>query len=182
MGQYYTPVLKNEKGETEFFNMQNEGLKITEHSWIENKSCMAISNKLINNKLYIGWIGDYAEKETIKEKGFKNVKKAKETTIKNFEGESLKDMAYVLNHTKKEYLDIKEYIEKSKIEIKSFKKPMTIFPISILTVITDDLKAGGDYCGINEEYVGYWAGDLLEIKNEKPDEYRKLDICFKILL
>lgn len=91
---------------------------------------------------------------------------------------------YFLNHSKKEYIDLKEYIEKS-----TTKDGWCISPF-IITALGNGM-GGGDYRlyrskknpDINEpphmDDIGYWAYDLLSIEEEIPKNYKKINIYFK---
>ena len=43
----------------------------------------------------------------------------------------------------------------------------------------NDHEKGGDYHGINEDYVGLWFWNLISFEKRKPLEYKEFDIKFK---
>ena len=87
---------------------------------------------------------------------------------------------YLLNHSKRLLIDLKDYFESSEFicECDSFIR-VAIDPIPILTQSGSGL--GVEY-GVSAEttrkLAGTWCGDVLEIKNEIPDGYKLIKCCF----
>ncbi|MBE6673573.1 MAG: hypothetical protein E7596_00535 [Ruminococcaceae bacterium] len=131
MGQYYRPVLKINNG-IEILNRnliidgQEEYMmaKLTEHSWIGNWLMETVCDKIyISDKpVRLIWMGDYADdfandlentfngltkKQIINYRnaawGEPDRSKAVERAVFDFEGK------YIVNHTKKEYVDFSLY-------------------------------------------------------------------------
>lgn len=185
MGQYYNAVTKTKDGKITVYSMQDKrfrqthdyrmynGVKLMEHSWWGNPLCMTIISKFKNNPMHLAWIGDYAEPKEIEAAGFSKTvldRNGRDYTEKEFD---LSSMKYLLNHTKKEYVDLKEYYDIS------VDDGWCIFPVSLLCSIGNG-RGGGDYWDEypNADMCGHWAGDLIELSNDKP-EYEKLDVYFK---
>ena len=51
-------------------------------------------------------------------------------------------------------------------------------PIPLLTAVGNG-RGGGDFSGIGEENVGCWAGDLLEVRTVRPDDYENVTADFQ---
>jgi hypothetical protein len=165
MGQYYMPVIKrgNKLRRVCSHNFDN-GLKLTEHSYVGNDFVNVVANDLVENPAQLYWVGDYAEaNDFISESMFnkvydyawnrkKNIGTSLEGCNTNFDWD--KDWYYI-NLTKKEYM-------------KMPKEGNWIYsPISLLTAIGNG-RGGGDYCGGNR-MVGCWAGDKVYLSTIKPE-------------
>lgn len=182
MGQYWLPATKDSEGKVTLYSNNVKykdghedwnGLKLMEHSWWRNPLCEAISELLFNNPLKVVWCGDYAEDEELKAIGFPSDLYNKNEVVLNEADFDLGNVKYLINHDKKQFADLSEYKDKSGDE------GWIIYPISLLTAISND-RGGGDYHenGTCFDKVGHWAGDLIELSNDKP-EYEKLDVYFK---
>ena len=75
---------------------------------------------------------------------------------------------FILNHDKKCYIDMEEY-EKNNLTCTE-DCDWHFHPIPLLTAVGNG-RGGGDFHGIGEEDVGCWAGDLLEVRNARPNGY-----------
>ena len=172
MGQYYKPVVVQGR-EVAVFNRsvlpskEYVMAKLMEHSWWMNPTCNAVAKMIYNRAGHIFWCGDYAE-DSMAKMAWNN---EDERALENPEDFTL-DNKYILNYDKKVYLDCNKYKEASKDG-----DGWVIHPLPLLTALGNGL-GGGDYSGINEDAVGNWAGDELEIISEKPllNEY---EIIFK---
>ena len=190
MGQYYMPYIKSlrDKKEMSVYSHQFEsGLKITEHSWIGNYMCNQVYNWILDNPSIVAWIGDYAEfemlnnKSYIDEKQWNRIRNAIWGGDKNkflqkpdsdlFEFDFNKNW-YLVNETKKQFLDMKEFIKKCGDE-----EWGCLSPLSLLTAVGNG-QGGGDYWGRNQDKVGIWAFDTIQITETKPAEYEEIDITF----
>lgn len=181
MGQYYNAVTKDKNGVVTIYDLQVKGedfngYKLMEHSWWANSFCKFISSKIKDNPMNIAWIGDYAEPDEIKASGFpEDVTQGNEKSGKPVTFE-LDSVEYLVNHTSKEYVLLKKYKKLSN------NGRWIIYPISLLTAIGNG-RGGGDYHHENPNYdmVGGWAGDLIELTNDKNkiEGYSELDVYFK---
>lgn len=70
MGQYYHPIILGERGGIKGYWYSHkilEGLKLMEHSYINNNLCNCVENYLIKSGgARVVWAGDYADPEKIK--------------------------------------------------------------------------------------------------------------------
>ncbi len=79
-------------------------------------------------------------------------------------GKFNEDFPYIVNHTKKEYVD--------KQKCPPCPDDYTIHPLSLLTA-SGNGQGGGDFHG-NNQYVGTWAGDVLSAESLPPAGYKEI--------
>ena len=159
MGQYYLVVILAEKSGKEYIrtyvdpSMYDNGSKLVEHSYNSNNFMKVIENLIGPNGMFyksrLVWAGDYADAEPDSEKTLHNMCEGKEPLA--YRG-NLVSYTYIVNHTKKVYIE----------------KKGTFHPLSILTAEGNG-RGGGDYDGPNMEMVGAWARDVISMENEAPD-------------
>ena len=195
MGQYYYPTILREKNKRfyseEFYPLDyDNGLKLTEHSYCGNHFVETIMAQLLNKPGRLAWLGDYHEVgdfaelnpglPEIIEKRFNEHYKC--FTLPEYDycsgkhvrhynkPEEVKERQgrFILNHDKKCYIDMEEY-EKNNLTCTE-DYDWHFHPIPLLTAVGNG-RGGGDFHGIGEEDVGCWAGDLLEVRNAKPNGY-----------
>lgn len=163
MGQYYRPYLKEEKtGNITILNRTIDGeytmAKLMEHSWWLNPFVNAVCNILYKNPHQIAWVGDYADdfphKNLVWDTDGEEIKKV----------DFLLDNKYIVNHTKKLYLNCTSYKERNNND------GWIIHPLSLLTAIGNG-QGGGDYRGVNSNSVGDWCMDVLSIEDTIPNGY-----------
>ena len=206
MGQYYYPTILREKNKRfyseEFYSHDyDNGLKLTEHSYCGNHFVETIMAQLLNKPGRLAWIGDYHSDgdfaelnpdlpEIIEKKFYAHYKcftssgNADYCTGKHVryynKPEEVKERQgrFILNHDKKCYIDMEEY-EKNNLTCTE-DNDWHFHPIPLLTAVGNG-RGGGDFSGIGEKDVGRWAGDLLEVRNAKPNGYRDVteDIQFQ---
>lgn len=68
----------------------------------------------------------------------------------------------IVNHTKKQYIDLGEWWELCHFYDKYNGYDWCIHPLPLLTACGNGL-GGGDYCGLNEKMCGYWAFDYIGV-------------------
>ena len=94
--------------------------------------------------------------------------------------QSVKYSGYLVNHTKKQAVDLADYYRQSKY-LTTTSVEMVIDLVPVLT------ETGGGtsmalYDGISvdstEELAGQWCGDLLQIVDELPETYQLINCCF----
>ena len=166
MGQYYMPVIKRgNKLRRVYSHDFDNGLKLTEHSYVGNNFVNVVANEIVDNPAQLYWCGDYAEEGDFSSTYmFKRIygyawnrQRDDRTTLEDpREGFNWNWNWYFINKTKKEYL-------------KMPKQGNFVFtPISLLTAIGNG-RGGGDYREDNS-MVGYWAGDKVYLSRNKPDK------------
>lgn len=180
MGQYYRPILTNANGYERVYNRDVDGeytmAKLMEHSWWRNEFVGTICNKLLKNPMRVVWVGDYADdadptNRICKEELARLCKKAwkgKGNGVKK--NVRYLDGMYLVNHTKKIYIDCDEYFKEC------CEEGWCIHPLPLLTVIGNGL-GGGDYRGDSCD-VGSWAQDVISVEMDVPDGYVKEEYIF----
>jgi len=159
MGQYFLFVILNEDGKTIQYALNPhrlwQGAKIKEHSYVGNRFTNWAEALLTPEGSYhksrIVWAGDYAEPI---ENG-KNLYNQAIEKIEEFEKqddnllmpETLGEYKYIVNHSKKQYIQLIKNYEDTEVH-----------PLPFLTAI-------------GEGYNGEWAGDIISMEKEKPDEF-----------
>lgn len=185
MGQYYKPVSLTSKEYLYTHDFKStfkghdgktitvgQGLKLMEHSYIDNQVMNAVESLLIPkgkwHKHRIVWAGDYADHE----KGYKKSPQGYDVNIYSImekEGKKIKpstkkidkDFHFLLNHTKKVAIDLSK--------IKADKEGWKIHPLSLL-VCEGNGRGGGDFHG-KDNRIGTWARDIISIEKEVPSTF-----------
>lgn len=170
MGQYYKPVNLENK-QWLLSHDYNTGLKLMEHSWIGNNFVQLVENLLIPNgawyKARIVWAGDYADPEFEDLEGYEITLYSlceDKNKINPTEFKLSKQYCYIVNHTKKQFVD------KNKVPDKDGWK---IHPLPLLTCEGNG-RGGGDYRG-ESELIGSWARDSISIEKGVPEEYQEIN-------
>lgn len=182
MGQYYKFMNVDKK---QICEKNRHGWKLMEHSYLGNDYCDDILRLLSNE-----WkgdrviqVGDYAEPndETTTQNTIEKILKELEVpegvslydygdSFENINSKARKDIRYVYNLDKKEYVDLfKQPIQWCYHDDKSLGA-VKINSFALLIGCGNGL-GGGDYHGVNEELVGYWAGDKFVSSSEPIKEY-----------
>lgn len=190
MGQYYKPINLNSK-EWLYTHDYGSGLKLMEHSWMKNPLVQAVETLLMPehkwHKSPIVWAGDYADGELdeqgnpLMERWTDDSGKEREAEINLYsqcddeyklyprEREVPKEFKYIVNHTKKEYVN-KDSVPNN--------DGWRIHPLPVLTCEGNgrgggDLhpeRANGDF-----SLVGRWARDVISVESKQPRGYKKLN-------
>jgi len=97
---------------------------------------------------------------------------------------SVKYDGFLINHSKKKAIDLKEYYEKSLLYTKE-KECYLVDLIPPLTETGAGMNSGTqmalfDGCSaeVTTNLVGGWCGDLLEIVDQSPKDYEIIECCF----
>ena len=180
MGQYFKPIIlgkQPQEGQQEkviawmYSHEYGNGLKLMEHSYQTNSFVETFEKELssIGNfyKSRVVWSGDYADVEpglTIIEEGVEcelNLYSLcnEHNEIKPKVGHT-KQYQYILNHTKKLFVD------KNKIPEIVGWKGAKIHPLPLLTCEGNG-RGGGDYRG-ESELIGSWSRDIISVEKGKP--------------
>ena len=172
MGQYYKVVFLAEKEENkkDFIRIFIEvcfgnGMKLTEHSYIDNDFVNAIEYLLSPEgsfyKSRIVWAGDYADPEI--EKNLYHI--ANDQPSKEYipQNKISSEYKYIVNHTKKQYI---------------YKNNYKLYhPLPLITAEGNG-RGGGDYYGINEDKIGMWSRDVISIEKKIPENYTEFEYKF----
>ena len=163
MGQYYKPT-SVDKMESLYTHDYGSMSKLMEHSYITNDFVEIVEYLLSPkgkwHKHSFVWAGDYADEEENSEKNLYMI--AKEIQLKDYpEGSSGR---YIVNHTKKEFVD-KDIVPED-------EEGWKVHPLPLLTCEGNG-RGGGDYRLWNEN-TGYWARDRISVEKEAPKGYEEL--------
>ena len=181
MGQYYNIIIKRDgERKVQAFDRHIDGeytmAKLTEHSWWLNPMVNAIAEKLYYAPSKIAWVGDYANENE------NELKLWKLAYGKNGEREKYEMLhktqfnlngKYIVNHTKKLYLDCWQFLVDSiRQNPNQDYCSWVLNPLPLLVAVGNG-RGGGDYRGNNADQVGCWAWDTLEIvEYETLQEYK----------
>ena len=135
------------------------GYKLTEHSYIGNNYVNLFISRLANKAARVIWAGDYNDNDTI------NGEQAQEFLDKHLSDptkEPIVTYRYVINHDKKQYVDLEKCREN--------KYGCAIHPLPLLTASRSNGRGSGDYPtnGIGANFIGTWAYDVISVADELP--------------
>lgn len=189
MGQYYRAILGDSYGfNCMVFDRSVDGkytlAKLMEHSWWKNSFVNAFSAQIYKCKSRVCWVGDYAdEPDDFK---FANNSAFYVPNYNEVWGDNVNlltshhtnftlDGKFLLNHDRKEYLDLDEYKKLSKD-----REGWTIHSLPLLTAVGND-RGGGDFHegNVGYEFVGIWAWQLISIADIVPKNFKPVTIIFK---
>lgn len=202
MGQYYRAIVKKQNRRIDVYNRdiirngekEYTPAKLTEHSWwlndFVNAVCLAVYER--NEKNRIAWMGDYADTflacNDLKSFNGLNGRQIREMTKRAWNSEGIAveptdftlEGLYLINHTKKEYIDCTKYFNASVMHTKY--GDWCLHPLPLLTCIGNGL-GGGDYRyktdDSTEEYVGYWAWDEISIEDKPINGFEEIYPVFR---
>lgn len=175
MGQYYKVILLAENNLDIYEIIRcfieptcNNGSKLMEHSYIHNDFVAIVESLLSPEGMFyksrIVWAGDYADNEPNLNDNLYTITETQNNKAILSAAKISNDYIYILNHTKKLYIDKTKYDN--------------IHPLPILTAEGNG-RGGGDYYGTNMELVGTWARDVISVEKHKPDNYAKFTHKFE---
>ena len=175
MGQYYFAViLDDEEDIVAWMNAYgyNEGVKLMEHSYIKSVFVNAVEFSLSPEGDYyksrVVWAGDYADDEQrYYKKNLHALCNDDESKLIRPEPRSATKYRYIVNHTKKQYVD------KSKVH--------NFHPLPLLTAEGNG-RGGGDLYDA-PAFVGSWARDVISVEEELPEEeenFQELAFVFTV--
>ena len=93
---------------------------------------------------------------------------------------SVKYSGYLLNHTKKLFVDLADYFSQSELYGGDWIE-MSMDLLPILTETGDGAQmafSDGIFADTTEQLAGKWCGDLLQIVDELPKDYLLINCCF----
>ena len=191
MGQYYYGVMNasfdGKQNPIAFRNIEPGFLKLMEHSWWKNPYVNWFCKKLTEASFRVGWVGDYSDSCGCPDGIFlaahgcdaEDEEHPKYTeTIRVCDNYFTLNDKYLVNHSKKQYLDCTKYYRESIKYSEWYHGAFwVVHPLPLLTCIGNGL-GGGDYRGINKEKAGFWFWDILEVCGTAPEGYEELNIAF----
>jgi hypothetical protein len=183
MGQYFKAI-NIDKDEWVYSHTYGSGLKLMEHSYIDNHFVESVCSLLQTGNSWAGdkivWAGDYADLES-KEKWtdinenypnkdlYSIIGIDKNKVTPNFKDRDIK-FKYLINHDTTEYVDLESIKDND---------GWKIHPLPLLTCEGNG-RGGGDYYGMDyKEMVGNWARNRIEIMKKIPVGYTELIVNFK---
>lgn len=186
MGQYYNVVIKN-KNTIVTYNRKVDGEytleKLMEHSWWYNPFVCSLTKLLYENltPCRVAWVGDYAySADDLNIPDGIDVAKLHEIawgenskTQEIHKDELYLDGKYLVNHTKKIYLNCDDYRRRSMA-----RDGWVIHPLPLLTSIGNGLGLG-DYYGTDMDAVGSWGWDSISVEDDIPTGYKELKCTFR---
>lgn len=209
MGQYYTPVLMGKRygvQATLYSWDYDNGLKLMEHSYMGNNFVNAVLRKIDHQPMRIAWMGDYADdypdddskirepyQQKLLKKNFMRIfdqqgkKRIKPEPLEGFDKPEDFDGWYLINHSRKAYVDLGEYQRKNGWTEKwtdrngvTHERWSVVHPLPLLTACGNG-RGGGDYHSNYPDYdkVGTWAFDLIEFASYEPVGFTKEEYYFK---
>lgn len=184
MGQYYKTVIIREGGEgnKDIITVDNDckfkeyhGLKLMEHSYLNNEWTDAIAHFIYRNKVRMAHVGDYAYEYPQYQLAYnENVKTEPLDISDNYDSEGKiiefdYSNKFLINWDKKEYINFNHWKLNNKV---SWDEDTYICPMTMLTALGND-RGGGDYHSPlpHAEDVGCWAWDCISIEDQVPEGY-----------
>jgi hypothetical protein len=170
MGQYFKAIMKTLNGKNVVFKNPKNYLKLMEHSWYKNTFVNSIAELLYHSPAQISWVGDYADKNT---ESYRIAYNKKAQTIIPDPSTFNLDNKFLVNHSKKTYIDINKYKMLSKDPDGEI-----VHPLPLLTAEGNG-EGGGDYYSESHfNDVGLWAMDLVSVEDEIPKGYSEFEVFF----
>lgn len=165
MGQYYNPTNISKKQwvySHDYFN----GLKLMEHSWIENGFVAVVESLIQVGGAWHGdrivWAGDYADNEKRRKNNLYTIIGVDKNKIKPDAVKRNPNLIYLVN------LDKNEFVDMTKVPVSDVYEGFEyrIHPLPVLTCEGNG-RGGGDYRG-ESPLIGKWARDRVVIQMERP--------------
>lgn len=155
------------------------GLKLMEHSWVENSFVNGVIEAICDNPSRVAWVGDYADEksdfnERYTEQVYEAVWRTEDCELPFDEVPTTHTDGYILNFDKGVYIDLGKYVEMAGFTPTWDSRTWTIHPLPILTSIGNG-RGGGDYSGTNMNMVGAWAMDMIAFTEEQPSILDEVD-------
>jgi hypothetical protein len=168
MGQYYYPIILNAEGKiVVWMNAHNyhNGLKLTEHSFLENNFVstfeFALSPEGIYHKSRVVWAGDYADEEPDGANLYRQCNEYQQIIPQEKDTSRFR---FVINHTKKLFVD--------KNKVRKDGGGYKLHPLPLLTCEGNG-RGGGDFRD-GEPLVGSWARDVISVEENAPEDFEEI--------
>jgi len=170
MGAYYEATLTANKKHTEDYvgkltegepfrvnthDVDSNGLKLMEHSYIGNSYVSHIMGLIEDNPTNVIWLCDYSEDETYTWDTVQEVE-TNEMEVKRLASRNHRENGFIINHTTNEYISLKTY----KRLFAEHSNEWAINPLPILTNSEVGSMGGGDL-HTEESLRGLWRNHLV---------------------
>lgn len=172
-------VWSNEDPNSWVYNFS--GLKLMEHSWLENDFVNGVLEAIWDNPCNVAWVGDYADDDSdFDERYTKDTHKTvwgdgqDERELPFDEVPKIHRDGYILNLDKDVYIDVRRYASVAGFKPNWSDQTWTIHPLPLLTCIGNG-RGGGDYHGTCMDMVGAWAMDRIVFTEEWPSSSKEID-------
>lgn len=155
------------------------GLKLMEHSWLENDFVNGVLESIWDNPSKVAWVGDYAEGDFDE----RYTKDTYETVWGDGQDErerpfdvvpTIHKDGYILNLDQGLYIDLRRYASVAGFKPRWSDQTWTIHPLPLLTCIGNG-RGGGDYWGTCMDMVGTWAMDRIVFTEEWPSASKEIN-------
>lgn len=186
MGQYYKTVMVRTGGNTnkkDIITVDNDcgfmcghiGLKLMEHSYLNNDWTDTIASFIYKNKVRMAHVGDYADEYPQYQLAYNENVKTEPLDVSDMydDNGNLKEFdyngKYLINWDKREYISFDQWKNKNYV---SWDRNVFTCPFTILTALGNG-RGGGDYYSEypHADDVGSWAWDEISIDDEVPSGF-----------
>lgn len=191
MGQYYhTVIVPEENEEHKIYEVCNNcdfrygwvGLKLMEHSYLNNEWTDAIARFIYRKKCRIAHVGDYADEYPQYELAYCEAVNRTPVDVSDMYDKDGKLIEfdyhgkYLVNYDKRVYIYFDKYKEKSKVE---WDDDTYVCPFTLLTALGNG-RGGGDYWEEypNADLIGSWVWDLISIEDSVPADFTEYPVYF----
>lgn len=159
------------------------GLKLMEHSWLENDFVNGVLEAIWDNPSKVAWVGDYADSDEdfdghYTEDVYETVWRDERNERPFDEVPKIHRTGFIVNHDKGRFVDLERYAKAAGFNPEWDEGYVWVtHPLPLLTAIGNG-RGGGDYRGVNEFMVGMWVMDLLSFTEERPNGMEEVLIPF----
>lgn len=169
MGQYYKTVFLESDKKTPIAyacaHSVNNGIKLMEHSYIDNSLLNAVLNYMYKNKdvqtFHLVWAGDYADTEQETDRTLYDMCREQQEIPYDTERPEVR---FIVNVDKKRFVDLWGVPDYTR---------WAAHPLALLTAEGNG-RGGGDYNGTSMNLVGTWARDTLTVMGTDLNAIREL--------
>lgn len=145
--------------------------KLMEHSWWRNPYVGQVTELLRLAPMQVAWVGQYAKDVGCDPALYNAAHGENSQSIRLAYKPSFLDGKFLVNISKKEYVDCDAYKKRS-IQKDGFSihPRWCVHPLPLLTAIGNGLGCG-DYSNPENtdiEYVGRWANDIISVEECRP--------------
>ena len=174
MGAYYMgTIITDNEAKRYCTHSTGNGLKLMEHSYLENNYCKHIVSLLKDNPQKLIWLCDYHEPDDITKCTWNNTEEVEKYDVLDL----FKDNKYyIYNHTKKLYIDVKRLL---KLYEDSENSSWSIHPLPILCNSDTGSQGGGDMHR-EESRRASWCEDIISSSEQLVDGFEDVteDVLF----